>query len=403
MTDEFLYDVFLSHNSKDKPRVRKLAERLKNAGLRVWFDEWNTLSGNDITERVYDGLNHSRVLVLCVSRNALASDWVTLERTTALHRDPADEWRRFVPLLLESCELPDTLKLYKFVDFRAEDDSAFAELVASCSIESDQTRHIQLQQPPSKSDFNFTLKDKLKAEHYIYRIAWHPSGHQIAAACEDGVRLWDPTTCELQFTLTTLSWRSKVFAVAYAPNGEMLASAGEGGEIFLWPTATGKKFDRLAGLDTQALEQILIGHMMAITGEANQIFRELNQFDYGIDGEVEFKDNDGRASGKRIYIQLKSGNSYLRTRKRDGSEVFDVSNERHLEYWTRQPEDVYLVIRQTNEMTGAPTIRWMNVTRYLNNRKDKKSRQIIFQGEKLDMEAVWKVRDQFFPPETQRR
>ncbi len=68
-------------------------------------------------------------------------------------------------------------------------------------------------------------------------------------------------------------------------------------------------------LDAQALEQILIGHVQAIAGEANQIFRELTKFDYGIDGEVEFKDNDGRASGKKIYVQLKSGNSYLRTRK----------------------------------------------------------------------------------------
>jgi hypothetical protein len=140
-------------------------------------------------------------------------------------------------------------------------------------------------------------------------------------------------------------------------------------------------------LDTQALEQILIGHMMAIAGEANQIFRPVTMFDHGIDGEVEFKDNDGKASGKRIYIQLKSGNSYLRTRKGDGSEVFDLTNDRHLEYWINQPVDVYLVIRQTE-----------NVTRYLKARKDKKSRQIIFDGEKLDMEAVWKVRDGFFPP-----
>ena len=58
-------------------------------------------------------------------------------------------------------------------------------------------------------------------------------------------------------------------------------------------------------LDTQALEQILIGHMMAIAGEANQIFRPVTMFDYGIDGEVEFKDNDGKASGKKIYIQFK--------------------------------------------------------------------------------------------------
>ena len=150
-------------------------------------------------------------------------------------------------------------------------------------------------------------------------------------------------------------------------------------------------------LDTQALEQILIGHMMAIAGEANQIFRPVAMFDYGIDGEVEFRDDDGKASGKRIYVQLKSGNSYLRTRKSDGSEVFDLKDNRHLDYWVSQPVDVYLVIRQTDETMGGEAIRWMNVTRYLKARKDKKSRQIIFKGEKLDMEAVWKVRDGFFP------
>lgn len=151
-------------------------------------------------------------------------------------------------------------------------------------------------------------------------------------------------------------------------------------------------------LDTQALEQILIGHMMAIAGEANQIFRPVTMFDHGIDGEVEFKDDDGKASGKRIYVQLKSGNSYLRTRQKDGTEIFDVKEDRHLEYWINQPVDVYLVIRQMDEATGQQVIRWMNVTRYLKARKDKQSRQIVFAGEKLDMAAVWRLRDAFFPP-----
>ncbi|MEO6751658.1 MAG: hypothetical protein ABIP85_07755 [Chthoniobacteraceae bacterium] len=44
----------------------------------------------------------------------------------------------------------------------------------------------------------------------------------------------------------------------------------------------------------------------------------------------------------------------------------------------------------------------MNVTRHLKARKDKKSRQIIFDAEKLDMEAVWKARDEFFPPSKQK-
>jgi WD40 repeat protein/GTPase SAR1 family protein len=151
-------------------------------------------------------------------------------------------------------------------------------------------------------------------------------------------------------------------------------------------------------LDTQALEQILIGHMMAVCGEANQIFRPVTMFDYGIDGELEFKDDGGKASGKKVYVQLKSGDSYLRTRRHDGCEVFDVKNERHLDYWTRQPVDVYLVIRLTSEHGGDGTIRWMNVTRYLKQRKDKTSRQIVFAGERLDMQAVWKLRDRFFSP-----
>jgi len=120
--------------------------------------------------------------------------------------------------------------------------------------------------------------------------------------------------------------------------------------------------------------------------------------DYGVDGEVEFRDNDGKASGKKIYVQLKSGDSYLRLRKTDGKEIFDVQNERHLGYWVSQVADVYLVIRQTDEVSGGSTIRWMNLTRYLKTRKDQQSRQIIFDGVKLDLEAVWKVRDEFFPP-----
>ena len=63
----------------------------------------------------------------------------------------------------------------------------------------------------------------------------------------------------------------------------------------------------------------------------------------------------------------------------------------------------YLVIRQTEDDSNDQTIRWMNVTRYLKGRKDKKSSQIIFDGENLDMNAVWKVRDEFFPRDSQKR
>lgn len=146
-------------------------------------------------------------------------------------------------------------------------------------------------------------------------------------------------------------------------------------------------------LDTQALEQILIGHMLAICGEANQIFRQVSRPDSGLDGEVEFKDNHGQPSGRKIYVQLKSGDSYLRIRQTDGQEIFEVKNPRHLADWAGQPVDVYLVSRDAEE-----TIRWMNLTRYLKTRQDKQSRQIVFAGEKLDAPAVWRLRDEYIPP-----
>ena len=34
------FDVFLSHNSKDKPAVIALAKRLQANGVKVWLDAW---------------------------------------------------------------------------------------------------------------------------------------------------------------------------------------------------------------------------------------------------------------------------------------------------------------------------------------------------------------------------
>jgi TIR domain-containing protein len=128
-TPEFRYDVFLSYNSGDKPRVRRLAERLKASGLQVWFDEWVIRPGDDIYLAIERGLEAASVQVLCLSPAALGSDWVTLERSTVLSRDPANSGRRFIPLLLADCALPDALRRYKHVDFREDAEAAFEELL----------------------------------------------------------------------------------------------------------------------------------------------------------------------------------------------------------------------------------------------------------------------------------
>ena len=66
MPSELTYDVFLSHSVKDKLVVREIAKRLREAGLRLWFDEWVLKAGDSIPAKIEEGLEHSRVLLLCM-------------------------------------------------------------------------------------------------------------------------------------------------------------------------------------------------------------------------------------------------------------------------------------------------------------------------------------------------
>src|SRR5688500_14256253 len=70
----FPYDVFLSHSSKDKAVVRPLAERLRADGVKVWLDEWEIQPGDSIPAKIEEGLERSRVMMLCMSANAFGSD-----------------------------------------------------------------------------------------------------------------------------------------------------------------------------------------------------------------------------------------------------------------------------------------------------------------------------------------
>jgi len=68
--------------------------------------------------------------------------------------------------------------------------------------------------------------------------------------------------------------------------------------------------------------------------------------------------------------------------------VFDVQNIFHLDDWVSQPVDVYLVICQTDEVSGGARFHWINLTRYLQERKSHQSRQIFIGGDNLEMQAV---------------
>ena len=117
MSTEFQYDVFLSYGSKDKAVVRAVAERLRKDGLKVWFDEWVLKAGDSIPAKIEDGLERSRVLVLCMSANAFGSDWAQLGAGTFRFRDPLNKERRFIPLRLDNAPIKGSLAQFLYINW----------------------------------------------------------------------------------------------------------------------------------------------------------------------------------------------------------------------------------------------------------------------------------------------
>lgn len=189
--------------------------------------------------------------------------------------------------------------------------------------------------------------------------------------------------------------------VGYTPDGRHLLVGTTDGALngYALTAPTTGDVPSFAALDTQALDQILVGHMLAICGEANQIFRELNRYDYGIDAEIEFRGPSGLPEGRKIYLQLKSGASCLRRRAGDGAESVR----------RQEPEPSRLLGESAGRRLLGDSRRGR--TDSLDERdalpegtSATQSRQIFFAGDDLDVAAVLLVRSEIYarsePPAT---
>jgi WD40 repeat protein len=96
----------------------------------------------------------------------------------------------------------------------------------------------------------------------VTKLVVAPDGSWLASASADGeVRVWDPATGATRYTLTSHprwvealeAWVAVLEALVVAPDGSWLASAGYGGEVRVWDQVTGTARHTLTGHTSQVV------------------------------------------------------------------------------------------------------------------------------------------------------
>src|SRR5688500_15360612 len=134
------YDVFLSHNSKDKPAVEVIAKRLQQKHeLKCWLDKWNLVPGEPWQEALEEALDQCETVAVFVGPNTI-SPWENEEMRSALEERVHDKTRRVIPVLLpcapdsRDLKLPRFLKRLTWVYLRAGLDDEYALYRLYCGI-----------------------------------------------------------------------------------------------------------------------------------------------------------------------------------------------------------------------------------------------------------------------------
>ena len=117
--------VFLSHSSKDKPRVREIQQLLEAKGIQSWLDEEEIRVGESFITRLNQGLEECPVLVVFLSSHSITSDWVNLELGAAL----ATSEVYVIPVRVDDSELPPLLKSLHYADLRTGNVEAVVSFI----------------------------------------------------------------------------------------------------------------------------------------------------------------------------------------------------------------------------------------------------------------------------------
>ena len=125
------FDVFLCHNSQDKPEVIKIARQLKQQGLKPWLDVWELPPGKSWQELLEEQIEDVKSAAVFVGSSGLGP-WQKREMRAFLN-EFVNRGCPVIPVLLENApqepKLPIFLQALTWVDFRHSQSNPIERLI----------------------------------------------------------------------------------------------------------------------------------------------------------------------------------------------------------------------------------------------------------------------------------
>jgi len=121
--------VFLSHSTKDKEFVLKLAAELKRADFEPWLCEEDIEKNENFVSKIEEGLKQCDIALVVWSPDSASSAWTKQEWTSVLARQVAEQRIRLGVILLRDFDRPELLRTINYIDARSDQEAALREVV----------------------------------------------------------------------------------------------------------------------------------------------------------------------------------------------------------------------------------------------------------------------------------
>lgn len=120
--------IFISHASNDLTFARCLATDIMERGYEVFLDDWSIDLGENIINKINEGLEESQILIPIISQDFLNSVFCLDEWTSFYIRFAKIKKESVLPLIIDDSDIPPILSAIKY--FRSKDGYSYQKYLS---------------------------------------------------------------------------------------------------------------------------------------------------------------------------------------------------------------------------------------------------------------------------------